>query len=158
MLPFDLRFLRILRLMRLARVLKLGRYSHAIQAIGAVLRQKREELVISLTAVFGVLVLPASIMYYLEGAVQHEAFGSIRETMWWAVATLTTVGYGDVYPITAAGRFFGAILSILCLGIFALPAGILAGGFADQLSRRGEDTMSSCPHCGQPLHDDSHSA
>lgn len=123
---FDLRPLRILRLLRL------GRYSSKLQLFASVLKQKRDELFVGLFVAIVLLVASSTAMYHVEKDV-NEAFESIPKTMWWGVATLTTVGYGDVYPITGAGKVLGAIVALLGIGIFALPAGILAGGFSEAL-------------------------
>jgi voltage-gated potassium channel len=88
-------------------------------------------------------------MYYAEGAVQPGTFSSIPATMWWAIATLTTVGYGDVYPVTAVGRVLGAGVAVLGIGLFALPTAILGSGFVEELERRAG--RRACPHCGGPL-------
>lgn len=151
--PVDLRFLRVLRLARLARVFKLGRYSDALNVLSTVMARKREELIVTLSAVFGLIVIAASLMYFIEGPIQPDAFSSIPATMWWAVATLTTVGYGDVYPLTPVGKLFGSALAILCLGIFALPAGILAGGFSELMTERKLE-KHVCPKCGTVLQAD----
>ncbi len=135
-LAMDGRFLRILRLFRLVRLFKMGRYSTAFGLITKVFRKRKEELVISLTFLLVMLIFASGLMYYIEHEAQPEAFSSIPETMWWGVATLTTVGYGDVYPITALGRFLGAIIAILGVGLFALPAGIIAAGFESELSKK----------------------
>ena len=135
----DGRFLRILRLFRLIRLFKMGRYSTAFALITKVFKKRKEELVISLTFLLVMLILASGLMYFVEHEAQPEAFSSIPETMWWGVATLTTVGYGDVYPITALGRFLGAIIAILGVGLFALPAGIIAAGFESELSKRRKD-------------------
>lgn len=149
-LPLDLRFLRLMRLVRLARILKLGRYSNAMQLISRILVSKKEELAVSLAAVLSLLLVTASLMYFIENGAQPEAFSSIPATMWWAIATLTTVGYGDVYPITALGKVFGSLVAILCLGLFALPAGIVAGGFSDEMQRL-RSGQNLCPYCGRKL-------
>ncbi len=146
LLPYDMRFVRVLRLLRLSRLLKLGRYSEAMQTLGRVLKSKREELSVSVFAVVVLLILASSVMYHVEHSVQPVAFSSIPATMWWGVATLTTVGYGDVYPITALGKILGAIIAILGIGLFALPAGILASGFSEAFERKN---ASVCPHCGK---------
>jgi len=135
----DGRFLRILRLFRLVRLFKMGRYSTAFGLITKVFQKRKEELVISLTFLLVMLIFASGLMYYIEHEVQPEAFSSIPETMWWGVATLTTVGYGDVYPVTALGRFLGAIIAILGVGLFALPAGIIAAGFESELSKKRKD-------------------
>jgi len=135
-LAIDGRFLRMIRLFRILQIFKMGRYSSAFNLITKVIKQRKEELLITLTFVLVLLILASSMMYYLEHEVQPEAFGSIPQTMWWGVATLTTVGYGDVYPITGLGRFLGAIIAILGVGVFALPAGIIAAGFESEISKR----------------------
>jgi voltage-gated potassium channel len=88
-------------------------------------------------------------MYYAENATQPEAFSSIPKAMWWGVTTLTTVGYGDIFPVTTLGRLMGAAIAILGVGLFALPAGILASGFSEALQARR--TAACCPHCGKEL-------
>lgn len=132
----DMRVIRILRLFRLMRIFKLGRYSIALRMIVKVVERRKEELMITLTLVFVLMLLSSSLMYYIEHEVQPEAFTSIPATMWWSVATLTTVGYGDVYPVTPFGKILAAFIAILGIGIFALPAGILAGGFENEISKR----------------------
>lgn len=147
-LPFlgvDLRVLRILRVLRLARIAKLGRYSHAAGVIGQVLRRERQALTASLAFVLVLLLIAASLMYYAESEAQPEEFGSIPDAMWWAVVTLTTVGYGDVYPVTPVGRMLGAVIAVLGIGVVALPTGILGAGFVEGLKRDDRP----CPHCGR---------
>ncbi len=135
-LAIDGRFLRILRIFRLVRLFKMGRYSKAFQMITKVILDRKEELLITLTMLVVLLVFASGLMYYIENEAQPEAFSSIPETMWWGVATLTTVGYGDVYPITPLGRLLGAFIAVLGIGIFALPAGIIASGFESELSKK----------------------
>jgi len=129
----DLRFLRIFRLVRL---LKLARYSPALHTLGRVLAQERRALAASLVIMTGLLFFSASVIYFVEREAQPEAFGSIPAALWWALATLTTVGYGDIVPVTAAGRMFGGIVMVFGLAVFALPIGILASGFASEIQRR----------------------
>lgn len=135
-LALDARFLRILRLFRLLRVFKLGRYSYAFQSIVNVIKKRKEELLTSLAFLIVILILASSLMYYIEHEAQPEAFTSIPATMWWAVATLTTVGYGDIFPITPLGKLLGAFIAILGVGVFALPAGIIATGFESEISKK----------------------
>ena len=132
----DMRVIRLLRLFRLLRIFKLGRYSIAFIMIVKVIERRKEELMITLTLVLVLMILSSSLMYYIEHEVQPEAFTSIPATMWWSVATLTTVGYGDVYPVTPLGKVLAAFIAILGIGIFALPAGILAAGFESEISKR----------------------
>lgn len=149
MVGLDLRVIRALRLGRIFRVLKLGRYSLALQTFGRVLVRKREELTTVLFVIGLLLLLAASLMYFAEHEVQPEKFGSIPESMWWGIATLTTVGYGDVYPVTPLGRVLGAIIAVLGIGMFALPTGILGAAFVEDLQRNSSGAC--CPHCGGRL-------
>lgn len=89
-------------------------------------------------------------MYYVENKAQPENFSSIPETMWWGIATLTTVGYGDMYPVTGLGHFLGGIIAIIGIGLFALPAGILASGFSEEFSRN-KFNSNTCPTCGREM-------
>lgn len=149
----DSRVVRGIRILRLFRILKLSRYNKAFNHIREVVSSAKEELVISLFAVLTLLVIASSLMYFIENEAQPEAFSSIPATMWWGVATLTTVGYGDVYPITGLGKLMGGIMAILGVGIFALPAGILANGFGKTIDKKeeGNDDMT-CNHCGKKTH------
>ena len=124
----DLRPLRILRLLRL------GRYSPRLRLFARVIRDKRDELFVGLFVAVVLLVACSTAMYYVEGP-DREGFSSIPETMWWGVATLTTVGYGDVYPSSGLGKVLGSMVALLGVGVFALPAGILASGFSDALAK-----------------------
>jgi len=130
-LPLDPRILRILRLFRIFRIFKATRYSKHMKIMGHVILEKKEELSISFLVAMVILVFASSIMYVVENAAQPEAFASIPHAMWWGVSTLTTVGYGDVYPITPLGRMMASIMALLGIGLVALPAGILASGFSD---------------------------
>jgi len=147
----DLRFLRILRLTRLLRLAKLGRYSKALQAMGQVLRNKREELVLALLLMVMILVVAASLMYMAESESQPEAFSSIPATMWWGIMTLTTVGYGDVYPVTVLGKITAAVIAVAGVGLFALPAGIVGSAFIELREQQKSELQGVCPHCGKQL-------
>lgn len=152
----DLRFLRSLRLFRFFRILKLSRYSASLRTLGRVIRSKKEELIITFFVLFILLFCASSLIYFAEHEAQAEAFPNIPMSMWWGVITLTTVGYGDVYPVTLIGKLLGATLAVLGIGIFALPAGILASGFSEELQVRHplkrKRTGKFCPHCGKPIH------
>jgi voltage-gated potassium channel len=151
-LGVDLRFLRALRMLRIFRILKIGRYSRATQVIGRVLIRKKEELVVTLAAVGLLLILGSSILFLLEHDAQPDAFSSIPAAMWWGVATLSTVGYGDIYPITGAGRLVGAMVALLGIGLFALPAGILGGAFLEEIGSH-PGSGRACPRCGHVIDD-----
>lgn len=147
----DLRVLRILRLTRMLRLAKLGRYSKALQLMGEVARQKREELVLSLMLMFLMLVVASSLMYLVENEQQPEVFSSIPASMWWGITTLTTVGYGDAYPITIMGKLLGAAIAVMGIGLFALPAGIIASAFVELRGQQKVAEAGVCSHCGNPL-------
>ena len=140
-LPFYVSFLfgidlRILRVMRLLRVFKLTRYSGAWSMLAAVIRGQSRPLIMAGYLLAITLVMAASLMYLAENEAQPVAFANIPAAMWWGLVTLTTVGYGDVTPITSAGKVLGAAVTILGIGMYALPAGILASGFMQELNRR----------------------
>lgn len=150
LIPLDLRFIRALRLFRLLRILKMGRYSRSAKTLGNVLKEKKEELIMTVVGVLILLVIASSLMYFVENAAQPRAFSSIPAAMWWGVSTLTTVGYGDIYPITPIGKFFGAIIAIFGIGMFAIPAGILASGYAEEI-QKAHVKQKICPHCGKDV-------
>jgi len=145
----DLRFLRSLRLLRFFRLLKLARYSESMRRFGHVLHEKREDLTIALAATTILLLVSSSMMYFAERTAQPEAFSSIPAALWWGFVTLTTVGYGDVYPVTPAGRALGAIIALLGVGLVALPASILASGFIEEDEHDG----GHCPNCGEFIYE-----
>lgn len=132
-IALDLRFIRAVRLFRLFRLFKMGRYSESLKTLGNVLKEKKEELLITVFVVFILLVVASSLMYFVENEAQPEVFSSIPAAMWWGVATLTTVGYGDICPITPIGKLLGATIAIMGIGMFALPAGILGSGFVEEM-------------------------
>lgn len=167
-LPFvanvDLRTLRVLRMFRVFRVLKLGRYSSSMQVLGLAVRSRRGELLVAVFTVTMMLLVASSLMYSIENEAQPDKFSSIPAAMWWAIATFTTVGYGDVTPITPLGKLLGGLSAMLGIGLFALPAGILASAFSESLKRHRSETVPSgsasdslratCPHCGGALDHD----
>ncbi len=135
-LPFvtrlDLRFLRILRIFRVLRVLKLERYFVALSKVARVMKRKASEIISTFIVMFILIVLAASLMYYIE----PQTYDSIPHAMWWGIVTLTTVGYGDIYPQTPLGQLIGSILALLGIGLFGLPAGILAAGFIEEIQSK----------------------
>jgi len=145
LMSFDMRFIRIIRLLRIFRLFKLGRYSDAYNIIFRVVTAKKEFLVISMFFVLTLLILSSSLMYFAEHDDQPEMFSSIPATMWWGIVTLTTVGYGDAYPITPLGKVLNGIIAFIGIGLFALPAGILASGFSDEFHLR-RNKNETCPY------------
>lgn len=136
-LGVDLRTLRSLRFLRLVRIFKLVRYNAALRRFHLALNIAKEEIVLFLAATAILLYLGAVGIYYFESSTQPEKFGSVFHCLWWAVATLTTVGYGDVYPITVGGKIFTFVLLILGLGVISVPTGLVASALAK--ARQMED-------------------
>jgi voltage-gated potassium channel len=151
-LPFlgvDLRFVRVVRVFRVFRLARLGHYSVVLRSFAAVLYAKKEELLMSLLLVLMVLIASSTLMYFVEHDAQPETFASIPDAMWWGVCTLTTVGYGDVYPKTGLGRFLGACIAVMGIAVFALPAGVLGAAFVEEVQKRKR--LRRCPHCQKDL-------
>lgn len=130
--------LLVLRVLRLARLVKIARFIPAFDALGAAMRRASSLLLTSLALAITLVYVAAVLLYYVEGVGgdQQEAFSSIPRAIWWSVATLTTVGYGDVYPMTPLGRFCASIIAIAGIGVVALPAGVFASAFSDELRER----------------------
>ncbi len=140
-LPFYLTFffvldLRFLRILRLLRIFKLTRYSAAMKTLLSVLKNETPALFASYVIMFTIVVLASSGIYLLEHDIQPEHFGNIPVAMWWAVVTLTTVGYGDVTPITMGGKIFGGLITLVGISMVALPTGIIASGFGSEFRRK----------------------
>lgn len=129
-LALDTRSLRAFRILRMFRLLKLVRYSGAADRIAAAFRMVREELVVFSITSFLTLYFCAIGIYYFENEVQPEKFSSVFDSMWWAAVTLTTVGYGDVYPITVGGRIFTVLVLFVALGVIAIPTGLVSSALA----------------------------
>lgn len=127
--------LRMVRVLRLLALTKLVRYSEAMRVVLAAVVERRFELMFAVTLAALMLLFSSAALYVLEGEAQPKTFGSILRSMWWSVITLTTVGYGDVYPITPLGKVFAAITAIAGIGMIAMPTGILAASFSEGFSR-----------------------
>ena len=163
-LPMTLVGIRAVRLVRLLRIFKMNRYFDALNSIVDVFKRKSREIVSSLFFVLILLVVASLLIYYAEHDAQPQQFRNAFSGLWWAVATLTTVGYGDIYPVTPLGRFLGAVIAILGIGMVAVPTSILSAGFMEVLERdkkKHEENPSSsesadegkkyCPYCGKKL-------
>lgn len=130
--------LLVLRVLRLFRIVKIARFIPAFDALGAAMRRASSLLLTSLALALTLVYVSAVLLYFVEGVAgnEQEEFASIPRAIWWAVATLTTVGYGDVYPITPLGRICAGIIAIVGVGVVALPAGVFASAFSDELRER----------------------
>ena len=146
-MPYNLVGVRAFRLVRLLRIFKLNRYSDALASIGDVFRRKSQQIVASIFFVSIILILASLLIYYAEHDAQPEQFKNAFSGLWWAVATLTTVGYGDIYPITPLGRFLGAIIAILGIGMVAVPTSILSAGFMEMLEKETSGKQENGGEC-----------
>ena len=150
--------LRAFRLVRILRIFKLNRYSDSLSSIGTVFKSKAREILVSFFVVVLLLIVASLLIYYAEHDAQPEQFKNAFSGLWWAVATLTTVGYGDIYPITIVGRIIGALIAILGIGMVAIPTGIISSGFMEHIQHKkaqeekeDNEEYTFCPHCGKRL-------
>ncbi|MDP5081698.1 MAG: ion transporter [Winogradskyella sp.] len=135
----DLRSLRILRLFRIFRLLKLVRYNKAMQHFTQAMLMAREQIILFMAITLVLIYFAAVGIYYFENEAQPEHFSSIFESLWWSIVTLTTVGYGDVYPITVGGRIFTFFILLIGLGIVAIPTGIISSSLTKATERNLKD-------------------
>ena len=149
----DLRMLRLLRLIRMIRIFKLNRYTTSLSVISNVLIRKKEQLISLVFVVFILMLISSILMYYFEHDAQPDVFENAFSGLWWAIATLTTVGYGDIYPITFLGKIISAVIALLGIGMVAVPTRIISAGFSEELEeQKNEDkNYRYCPHCGEKL-------
>lgn len=141
-LPFftaNLALLRIVRIARIARLAKLGRFSRAADHLHYAVTTRAYELLLALSLAVVLLIIGATTLYWAEGDIQPDKFGSIPRALWWSVVTLTTVGYGDVSPITPLGKVIAGLVAVAGIGLVALPTGILAAGFSEAVQRDRHD-------------------
>jgi voltage-gated potassium channel len=147
----DLRMLRILRLMRFFRLFRLTAYTKSAQMIFNVFKSRLNELVLSFVMVLFLIIIASCLLYFAEHSAQPDAFSSIPATLWWAVVTLTTTGYGDMAPHTIVGKILAGIIMLTGVALFALPAGIITAGFLEEIKFIRKYKGHSCPHCGKPI-------
>lgn len=156
-IPVDLRVLRALRMVRLLRLFKANRYSNAMKTIGNVFKARASQLVSSFIVIFILMIIASVLMCDAEKAVQPDKFNNAISGLWWAVATFTTVGYGDIYPITTIGKILSGVIAILGIGLVAVPTGIISAGFVESIdeNKKGPkaDEKHYCPYCGHNLDD-----
>jgi len=151
-LPFvikiDLRFIRSVRLVRMFRLFKLNRYSKSMLLITKVMKSEKDNLLVTVFMTSILILISSTMMYNFENAVQPDQFPNILSSFWWSIATLTTVGYGDVYPITPIGKILSGVIALLGIGLVALPTGIISSGFMKAIENKDECSKRECPHCG----------
>ena len=127
----DLRSIRVFRMFRLVRIFKLARYSKAIMRLHKAFSSIKEELILFFFITVALIYLAGVGIYYFENPVQPDVFSSIFHSLWWGVTTLTTVGYGDTYPVTVGGKIFTFIILIIGLGVVSIPAGLIASALSN---------------------------
>jgi voltage-gated potassium channel len=148
---FDLRIIRMLRLLRFLRLFQLTAYMQSTRLIVNVFKRRSNELLLSLVLMIFLIIIASSAVYFAEHLhpVNKDVFTSIPVSIWWAIVTLTTTGYGDMIPVTVAGKIASGFIMLTGVAIFALPAGIITAGFLDEFRRNRNEPK--CPHCGKPI-------
>jgi voltage-gated potassium channel len=152
----DLRVLRILRLLRFLRLFRLTAYMKSARLIKNVFKNKANDLKSSLVLIIFLIIISSCLVYFAEHLVQPESFSSIPATIWWAIITVTSVGYGDMVPVTLWGKIFTGVIALSGLAVFALPAGIITAGFLEESRKLRKQKEALCPHCGKPLTEGDH--
>lgn len=132
----DAAMLRVVRLVRLLALVKFGRVSHAVQEIVEVVWDRRYELAVTIGLAWVLLLFAATALFWAEGDIQPDQFGSIPRALYWAIITITTVGYGDAYPITALGKSLAAIVALAGVALVAMPSGIMAAAFSESIQKK----------------------
>ena len=149
----DLRTLRLLRLIRFFRLFRLTAYTRSAKLIFNIFKTRKNDLILSFILILFLIIIASCALYFTEHLhpINKKHFTSIPATLWWAVVTLTTTGYGDMYPMTVLGKIIAGIIMLCGVAFFALPAGIIVAGFLDELKFMRKYKGHDCPHCGKPL-------
>jgi voltage-gated potassium channel len=155
-LDFDLRILRLLRFFRFFRLFRLTAYTKSAQMIFNVFKSRFNELVLSFVMVIFLIIIASCLLFFAEHNAQPDDFSSIPATMWWAVVTLTTTGYGDMTPETSIGKVLAGTIMLSGVALFALPAGIITAGFLEEFRFSKKYKGHNCPHCGKSLDEHHH--
>jgi voltage-gated potassium channel len=151
----DLRYLRVLRLLRIFRLLRSRHIADAFSMLARVIQGKKAEIGVTLAVVGAAMLLSAGLMYLVEHDQPDSLFTSIPRSMWWAIITITTIGYGDMVPTTALGKVLGGFVGFLGICALALPVGLLSSGFIEEINRKdSEKAARPCPRCGHPQDQD----
>jgi len=151
-IPFGLFVLETMRIIRLLRFFKINRHTNTYYLIYDVFKKKARQLLASISIVFTLMVIVAVLMYDVEHVAQPDKFRNAFSSLWWALSTLTTIGFGDIYPVTIAGQILNGIFAFLSIGLIAVPTGIISAGFVEQSRRaRHEAPDNYCPNCGHKI-------
>ena len=155
LMPVYLRVFRILRILRIFRLFKISRYAKSLTRIGDVIKRKAPDLISSFLVVFLIMIIASILMYHIEyGVAENNEFSNAFSALWWAVATFTTIGYGDIYPRTELGKVLATVIAILGIVLVAVPTGIISSGFIESVqddNKEMKGKMNYCPHCGKKL-------
>ena len=147
----DLRVLRILRLTRFFRLFRLTAYTRSAKMVRNIFVKRANELKLSLVLIMFLIIIAASLLYFAEHEAQPTIFSSIPESIWWAIVTVTSLGYGDMVPVTVLGKILTSLITLCGFAIFALPAGIITAGFLEEIRKLKHRTLHICPHCGEEI-------
>ncbi len=148
--PVDLRFLRVARMVRLLKVLNLVHFEESLGRLGAALQRRKELLIVAVVMMVFCIYASAAILYQVEHGAQPDVFSSIPGTLWWAMTTLTTIGYGDMVPITGFGKLCAGLISVFGIGVFALPSAIVTAAIVE--AGASDVSPARCHHCGKAPH------
>lgn len=148
---FDLRVLRILRLLRFFRLFRLTAYMKSAKMVRNVFKSRANELKLSLVLIIFLIIIASCLLYFAEHLAQPKVFSSIPATIWWSIVTITSVGYGDMVPVTILGKTLTGIIALSGLAILALPAGIITAGFLEEIGKIKKKKAHVCPHCGKHI-------
>lgn len=155
-IPVDLRVLRLIRLLRLFRILKMNRYTTALSAVSNIIKSRAAQLISSLFVIMVLMIMASVLMYSIEYEAQPQVFNNAVSGFWWAICTVTTVGYGDIFPVTGIGKVLGAVISLLGIGLVAVPTGIISAGFIEQVNKDTKCNNTEkcyCPYCGNKINE-----
>jgi voltage-gated potassium channel len=135
--------------MRFFRLFRLTAYTRATKLVTNVFKTRFSELMLAFIVTAFLIVISSCMVYFVEHPAQPDKFSSIPDTIYWAVVTLTTVGYGDMYPVTVMGKIFTVLILLAGIALLALPAGIITSGFLEELRKSRRPARYTCPHCGK---------
>lgn len=152
----DLRVLRLLRLLRFLRLFRLTAYMKSAKLVKSVFVSRASDLKLSLVLITMLIIMASCLVYFAEHPTQPGVFTSIPATFWWAIVTVTSVGYGDMVPITILGKLLTGIITLSGLAIFALPAGIVTAGFLEEMRKAKHPSAHVCPNCGAKIDEHEH--
>jgi voltage-gated potassium channel len=152
--PININILRIFRILRILKLLRAKHYSVDIHHVGTVLGRKASQLIVSILIIFIMMIISSMLLYTVENNAQPDVFGDAVSGLWWAITTMSTIGFGDIYPVTPLGKVINSIFSLLNIGLLAIPTGIISSGFIENRheSRSYKHIKKHfCPHCGKNL-------